>query len=255
VDIDGDTALIGASGDDDNGDSSGSAYVFTRDGSGNWTEQAKLTASDGVLGDQFGLSVSVDGDTALIGARGDDDNGARSGSAYVFTRDGSGNWTEQDKLTASDGAQDDQFGLSVSVDGDTALIGAHFDDDNGTNSGSAYIFYFAITVTIDIKPGIGPNAINPKSKAVIPLAVLGSSDFDAMLVAWSTVQFGNGEAPPVHYGHVEDVNGDGFSDMVFHFKTQAAGVVCGDTEASFSGRTFGGESITGTDSIRTVACE
>jgi hypothetical protein len=191
----------------------------------------------------------------VIGAILDDDNGHGSGSAYVFTRDGSGNWTEQDKLTASDGAQDDQFGLSVSVDGDTALIGAHFDDDNGTNSGSAYIFYFAITVTIDIKPGIGPNAINPKSKAVIPLAVLGSSDFDAMLVDWSTVQFGNGEAPPVHYGHVEDVNGDGFLDMVFHFKTQDAGVVCGDTEASFSGKTFGGESITGTDSIRTVACE
>ena len=138
VALDGDTAVIGAHGDDDNGDLSGSAYVFTRSGT-TWTEQAKLSASDGATLDRFGESVAVAGDTAVIGARLDDDNGDDSGSAYVYTRSGT-TWTEQQKLTASDGAATDRFGVSVSVDGDTAMIGAHLDDDNGTNSGSAYVF-------------------------------------------------------------------------------------------------------------------
>jgi hypothetical protein len=138
VSLDGDTALIGAAWDDDNGISSGSAYVFTRTGT-NWTQQAKLLASDGVTGDYFGVSVSLSGDTALIGADGDDDNGASSGSAYVFTRTGT-TWTQQQKLTASDGVAEDRFAGSVSLAGDTALIGAYRDDDNGVDSGSAYVF-------------------------------------------------------------------------------------------------------------------
>jgi len=138
VAVDGDTALIGASWDDDNGPESGSAYVFTRN-AGVWTEQAKLTASDGSRYGLFGQSVAVDGDTALIGVPTDEDNGSFSGSAYVFTRN-AGVWTEQAKLTASDGTDRDYFGVPVAVDGDTALIGASLDDDNGPSSGSAYVF-------------------------------------------------------------------------------------------------------------------
>jgi hypothetical protein len=134
------TVLIGASGDDDNGIHSGSVYVFTRDGSGSWTQQAKLTAGDGAPYDYFGNALGIDGDTAVIGAMGDDYNEMPSGSAYVFTRDGGGSWSQQAKLTASDGAAEDWFGLSVTVNGDTALIGAPFDDDNGSFSGSAYVF-------------------------------------------------------------------------------------------------------------------
>jgi len=132
--IDGDTAIIGAPGDDGN---NGSVYVFTRTG-GIWTQQQKLTASDPGIDDNFGISVALNGDTALIGA--DDfislDN---SGAAYMFTRTGT-TWTEQQKLTASDGTSGDQFGCSVSLSGDTALIGACHDDDNGADSGSAYVF-------------------------------------------------------------------------------------------------------------------
>jgi hypothetical protein len=138
VSLSDDTALIGAMCDDDNGAQSGSAYVFTRNGT-NWTQQAKLLASDGEEGDDFGCSVSLDNHTALIGATGTNDNGNHSGSAYVFTRNGT-NWTQQAKLLAIDGAKDDFFGFSVSLDGDTALIGAMNNDDNGDNSGSAYIF-------------------------------------------------------------------------------------------------------------------
>ena len=139
VSVSGDTALVGAP----RNDGKGSAYVFVPDNTGGWSEQTKLTASDGgALNDRFGISVSVSGDTALVGAFLDDnDNGSGAGSAYVFVRDANTRaWSEQAKLLASDGAADDQFGFSVSVNGETALVGAYSDDDNGLNSGSAYVF-------------------------------------------------------------------------------------------------------------------
>jgi len=138
VSLDGNTILIGAPGNDDNGDMSGSAYVFTRSGT-TWTQQAKLLASDGAAEASFGWSVSLDGDTALIGARLDDNNGWESGSAYIFIRSVT-TWTQQAKLLASDGASGDEFGVSVNLKGDTALIGASLDDDNGVDSGSAFVF-------------------------------------------------------------------------------------------------------------------
>jgi hypothetical protein len=138
VSLSGNAALIGAPADDDNGENSGSAYVFTRTGT-TWSQQGKLLAHDAALGDYFGYFVSIDSDTSLIGALDDDDNGAQSGSAYVFTRTGN-TWTQQRKLLASDGAAGDYFGCAVSLDDDTALIGADLDDDNGPYSGSAYVF-------------------------------------------------------------------------------------------------------------------
>jgi len=135
VSLDGDTVLIGA--DADVG-LAGSAYVFVRTG-GAWVQQAKLVASDGASQDSFGLSVAIDGDTAVIGAWLDDDNGPGSGSAYVFTRS-AGVWTERAKLLASDGAALDFFGKRVALDGDTALIGAHEVDYVGTETGAAYVF-------------------------------------------------------------------------------------------------------------------
>ena len=138
VSLSGDTALIGAVGDDDNGVDSGSAYVFIRSGS-SWTQQAKLLASDGEAGDMFGWSLSLSEETILIGALNDDDRGVKSGSAYVFTRSGS-NWMQQAKLHAEDGTSHDFFGCSVSLCGDTALIGAHGNDEDGAESGSAYVF-------------------------------------------------------------------------------------------------------------------
>ncbi len=135
VSLDGNTALIGAYFDDDNGNASGSAYVFTRTGN-TWTQQAKLIASDGAVQDRFGISVALDGDTALIGAHG---NNGYKGAAYVFTRTGN-TWTQQTKLIASDGAAPDCFGWRVALSGDTALIGSPQDNDNGLYSGSAYVF-------------------------------------------------------------------------------------------------------------------
>ncbi len=111
-----------------------------------------------------------------------------------------------------------------------------------------------LQVSIDIKPGSDPNGVNPRSKDVIPVAVLGSIDFDATQVDSSTVVFGPDEASPVHDGHVENVNGDNFDDMVFHFKVSDTGIACGDPDATLTGETFGGDSITGTDAVKTAGC-
>ena len=128
VALDGKTAVIGASGDDDKGIDSGSVYVFVKP-SGAWAdgnETDKLTASDGEAQDNFGYSVAVDVDTVAVGAYGDDDNGSASGSAYVFTRDSNGEWSQTKKLTDEDGEAGDWFGYSVAVDtaAHTALVGA-----------------------------------------------------------------------------------------------------------------------------------
>lgn len=138
LDLDGDTAVIGVPSDDDAGTSSGSAYVFVRTGT-TWTQQQKLTASDPDPVDTFGDAIAVEGDTALIGSPRDDDLGTDAGAAYVFVRSGS-TWTQQVKLTAADGAAMDLFGLATALSGDTALLGARWDDDNGMQSGSASFF-------------------------------------------------------------------------------------------------------------------
>ena len=115
----------------------------TSDGGVEYLQRAKLTATDGAAGDSFGASVSIDGDTMVVGAYEDDDpvKGTNSGSAYVFTRDTAGNlasnWTQFVKLTAGDGAAGDKFGESVSIDGNTMVIAALGDD---AYIGSAYVF-------------------------------------------------------------------------------------------------------------------
>jgi hypothetical protein len=118
----------------------GSAYVLVRSG-GIWTEQAKLTAGDAAFQDLFGHAVAIEGDTLVVGARDDDHSGVTdAGSAYVFVRT-AGLWSEQAKLTASDAADLDRFGMSVAISGDTVIVGAVFDDNaGGTDSGAAYVF-------------------------------------------------------------------------------------------------------------------
>jgi hypothetical protein len=137
VAIDDDTVIVGASSDDVGDITPGSVYVFTRDAGGSWSEQAKLTASDAADHDMFGNAVSLDVDTAVIGARSDDDAGDVSGSAYVFVRDLGGSWSEQAKLTASDALSEDRFGWSVSINGDTAIVGV---PAKNAGSGSVYVF-------------------------------------------------------------------------------------------------------------------
>jgi len=140
VSISGDYVVVSAVGNTDNGAQSGSAYVFMRNGT-SWSEQSKLLPSDGVADDRFGRSVSISGDYVVVGAYGDDAeyDGYWQGSAYIFKRSGT-SWAQEDKLIASDGDSDDEFGWAVSISGDYAVVGALLDNDNGTFSGSAYVF-------------------------------------------------------------------------------------------------------------------
>ena len=140
VAIDGDTAVAGASRDDQFGANSGAAYLFERAGD-SWSEVAKLTADDAAPNDKFGVEVAISGDTVIVGANEDDDLGGSSGSAYVFERDAGGPdaWGQVAKLTAPDGGAGDQFGYAVAIDGDTAIVGAYLAGD-GVRPGAAYIY-------------------------------------------------------------------------------------------------------------------
>ncbi|MCP4351431.1 MAG: hypothetical protein GY795_38685, partial [Desulfobacterales bacterium] len=138
---DGDWAVVGAPYDDDRGTDSGSAYIFMRDSSGRWHEQAKLVAGDGAKYDRFGRSVAVSGDCVVVGAEYSHNRGmSYSGSAHVFRRDASGLWHEEKKLTAGEIAEGDHFGNAVAVEGDYIIVGAKYDDETGSTSGAAYIF-------------------------------------------------------------------------------------------------------------------
>ena len=249
--------MVGAVFDDNVGSNSGSAYVFVRSGT-TWSQEAKLVASDAAGFDYFGWSVSASGDTALIGAVADDDAGYNSGSAYVFVRSGT-SWSQEAKLVASDGAGIDLFGNSVSISGETALIGAFADDDTWYNSGAVYLYepegvlVPVIWMDIDIKPGELPNSINLKPKGTVPVAILGASDFDLMTVDPETLTLAGAPVKMKKNGTLqasfEDTNGDGFLDLVIHVSTKELDLSEGDTEAILEGQTFDGQDMEGSDSV------
>ncbi len=139
VAVDGDVAVIGAKGDDEKATAAGAAYVFRRSG-GVWSREAKLTASDAMDGAWLGCSVAVSGDTVVVGAAYDGAVAPDAGAAYVFVRSGSV-WEQQAKLTPSDATPTgDEFGTSVALSGDTALVGAYRDDEAASDAGAAYVF-------------------------------------------------------------------------------------------------------------------
>jgi uncharacterized repeat protein (TIGR01451 family) len=156
----GDTVAVGASADDTPGGiSAGSAYVFVRSGT-TWTLQQHLLAADGAMGDNFGGSVSLSGDTLLIGANAKATvGGTNAGAAYVFVRSGT-TWTQQQELLAADGQGFDDFGISVSLSLDTAVIGARLDDNaGGTNAGAAYVFVRSGTTWTEQQKILAPDGL------------------------------------------------------------------------------------------------
>ena len=255
VAVSGDTAVVGG-GDDDGVGGSGAAWVFVRDGT-SWSQQAKMLPSDGALGDQFGGRLAVSGDTAVVGASQDDDQGKNSGSAYVFRRSGT-NWCQQTKLLASDGAQDDWFGAwSVAVSGSTAVVAADLDDDQGENSGSAYVF------------DLGPQNHPPTADAGLNRAVRvgdtvmldGTASFDDntatadLLFDWSfstlppfsnAVLVGANTATPSFEVDVADTY---VAQLVV---TDEEGAVCGSAEVVLSSDNLAPTAAAGDDQLVTV---
>lgn len=112
-----------------------------------------------------------------------------------------------------------------------------------------------LSAVIEIKPGKGPNAVNPSSSQTIPVAVLTTEALDATQVDVGTVVFGPDRAVESHErAHIEDVDDDGDMDLLLHFKMQAAGIECGDTEALLTGETYSDQPVFGSDTIVTVGC-
>ncbi|MEK6674214.1 MAG: FG-GAP repeat protein [Planctomycetota bacterium] len=139
VALSGDLAVIGARFDDEGGTDSGSTYLFRRSGT-NWLQETKLLAMDNAIGDEFGVSVGTDGLRVIVGSRmANQGTEVSAGAAYIFHKVGA-NWVQQDRVTAPDAADNDQFGISVAIDGDEAIIGSWQDDDAGFSTGAMYPF-------------------------------------------------------------------------------------------------------------------
>jgi len=157
VSMSGDYMIVGAVKQD----SKGAAYMFKRNNDDNISEVAKLTASDGLIDDMFGHSVSIAGDYIVVGANGEDSIGADSGATYMFKRQSDNNVTEISKLTSQDAQAEDMFGSCVSISGDYIVIGADAEDTGGSDAGAAYVFkrqaddnitQVAKLISSDIKP-------------------------------------------------------------------------------------------------------
>ena len=144
VALDGDYALVGAPGADGAGTERGQAYLYLKSqgGTDGWGQIKILGADDAADGDFFGVSVSISGDYAVVGAVGENGSGTDQGAAYVFYRNegGADNWGQIRKIAASDKADSDGFGFSVSIDGQTIIVGSDGEDGAGTDRGAAYIF-------------------------------------------------------------------------------------------------------------------
>ena len=187
----------------------------------------------------------------------------RSGSSYALYVDGAQLATDTSLFSIPDPVvpltigRAESFTLNGLVDEVEIL-------DRALSSGEIQAIYNAgaagkcrlTAVTIDIKPGSFPNSINPLSNGVVPVAIISTPTFDATTVVPATVRFGpNGTEAAPQQSALEDVDGDGDTDMILHFATRSTGIPCGATSAVLTGQTSGNELVEGVDSVRTVGCK
>jgi hypothetical protein len=242
-----------------------------------WVFKQEVLASDGHYLDGFGRSLDLEDGFAVISAPKHDSSvwrfpdlpGSLEGAAYVFRQMEDDTWVEIAKITHPESQDRLLFGSrvqAVAIENGWAVVGTDPNDTLGrigdptVPAGSAIVFRLnddgdALAVTIDIKPGIDPNFINPENRGLIPVAILTTESFDALTVSPSSVQFGpKGAGIAHHSGHLIDVDSDGDLDLLLHYRSQQSGIQCGDTEASLFGETFDAQAIQGSDSIVTVSC-
>jgi hypothetical protein len=202
VALDGDTAIVGASRENDR---KGAVYVFVRDALGNWAKQQRLTANDSSTYPHFGSAVALQGDTLLIGAEFQDVSGViYRGATYVFTRN-VGTWTQRARLSAADGEARDNFGSTLALDADTALIGSRLANLAGQNNrGAVYAFVrstpaiWNLQARLNASDGVGEGPPDHHTGDLFGLAMALHGD-----IAWIGKSPGNLTTPlPDRYGSV-----------------------------------------------------
>ena len=286
VSVSGNTVAIGAPWDEG---ITGAAYVFALNGT-LWQQMAKFPLEGVGSYSYFGQSVAVSGDTIVVGAYNDDvtDGPTNTGAAYLFRAEGT-EWIVE-KVTASDAAGDDGFGFSVSISGDTVIVGAPWEEDGSSevsqviSAGAAYVFTLGGESTelfVDIRPGFCVNPLNPKSQGVLPVAILGTEDFDVKTIDPRSIRLSregaDGEVAPIrgHYGDVGKPNQcepesptcydslrDGYKDLILMFKTQelvkalelwdVSGKTVTLTLAANLKEEFGGTAVSGQDDVKVL---
>ena len=223
VSISADHIVVGAYLNDENG----SAYVFKKPVTG-WTDMtqtAKLIPSDIEFYDNFGYSVSISGDYIVVGSILDYEGGINSGSAYVFEKPVAGwiNMTQTAKLTASDASSGDQFGKSVSISGDLIVVGASFDDDGGTNAGSAYVFEKPLTGWTNMTQTAKLNASDPSAFVDFGSSVSISSNYIVV-----GAYYDNEGGPSAGSAYIFEKPSAGWSNMTQTVKLIASDAANGD---------------------------
>ena len=222
VSISGDDLIIGALNEDEDvagintTANSGSAYIFTRTGT-SWAQQQKIVASDRAANDNFGNSVSISGGYAIVGTLYEDENASgtstlsNSGSGYVFSKSGT-TWTQNNKIVASDRAADDNFGKSVAISGDYAIVGAPNEDEDaaGVNTladaGSVYIFKSCGTITGTTS--VTNNTCNGGANGAINLTPSGGTPgYTFNWVGGATTEDRTGLAAGTYTVTIRDANG------------------------------------------------
>ncbi len=140
VAISGDYAIVGAYQEDEGGSNAGAAYIFQRTGPNTWDSGTKIMAADADAGEEFGKSVAISGNYAIVGAHLEDEGGSSAGAAYIFQRTGPNTWDSGTKIMAADAEANDWFGSSVAISGNYAVVGASQEDEGEYSAGAVYVF-------------------------------------------------------------------------------------------------------------------